>query len=104
MFFIWIIIIGLLQITVLRDLNLLVVLAIFVGLRKGPIRGLLTGGMIGIFSGILSSSAFSLNLLLYSVIGLTSGIVKSGMYWKENVFMEFVGGGFNAINRYQQNM
>ena len=97
MFFSWVIIIGLLQVTVLRELNLLVVLAVFSGLRKGPVLGLLIGGAIGIFVEILSSSAFGLNLVLYSMVGLLSGIAKSHMYYKENIFMEFVFSFFGLI-------
>lgn len=90
MFFILVVILGLLQITLLGDLNLLVVLAIFSGLRKGPVAGLLIGGAIGIFVEFISSSAFGLNLALYSMIGLLSGIVRAHIYYKENIFMEFM--------------
>ncbi len=90
MFLICVILIGLLQVTILRDLNLLVVLAVFSGLRSGPIAGLLIGGAIGIFSGIFSSSSFALNLVIFSIVGFASGIVKSYIYYKENIFMEFM--------------
>lgn len=90
MLFIWVIIIGLLQMTVLKDLNLLVVLAVFSGLRKGPIAGILIGGAIGFFTDILSVSRFGLNIFLYSLVGFISGFVKSHIYYRENIFMEFV--------------
>jgi len=90
MFLICVILIGLLQVTILKDLNLLVVLAVFSGLRSGPIAGLLIGAAIGIFSGIFSSSSFALNLVIFSIVGFTSGIVKSYIYYKENIFMEFM--------------
>jgi len=90
MFFIWVIIAGLLQATLLKGLNLLAVLAVFSGLRKGPLTGLLTGGGIGIFVGVLSASGFGLSVALYSMLGLVSGVVKSHIYYKENIFMEFM--------------
>jgi len=90
MFLICVILAGLLQATVLRDLNLLVVLAVFSGLRKGPIVGLLVGGAIGVFAGFFSGSAFGLDLALFGIVGFTSGVVKSFLYYKENVFMEFM--------------
>jgi hypothetical protein len=90
MFFIWVVIIGLLQMTALKDINLLVVLAVFSGLRKGPLAGLLIGAGIGMFLEILSSLPFGLNLMLYSIVGLTSGIAKSRIYYKENIFTEIV--------------
>lgn len=90
MFFVWVIIAGILQITILRDLNLLAVLAVHSGLRKGPLAGLLIGCAIGIFAGILSISPFGLNLILYSMLGFVSGIARLRIYYKENIFMEFM--------------
>lgn len=90
MFFVWVVIAGVLQVTVLRGLNLLAVLAVFSGLRKGPLAGLLIGGAIGIFAGILSASSFGLNLILYSTVGFISGIARLHIYYKANIFMEFM--------------
>ncbi|MEE8317431.1 MAG: hypothetical protein V3S13_00810 [Candidatus Omnitrophota bacterium] len=90
MFFIWVILAGLMQITVLWELNLLVLFAVYSGLRKGPLGGLLIGGAIGIFAGIISSSIFTLNLALYSLVGFLSGLAKSHIYYKENIFTHFL--------------
>lgn len=91
MFFIWVVIIGLLQITVLRDVNLLVLLAVFSGLRNGPIGGLLRGAAIGLFVEFLASSICGLNLILYSLVGFLCGIAKSNiLYYRESIFMDFV--------------
>ena len=90
MLFILVIIIGLLQMNVLREVNLLVVLVVFFGLKKGAVTGLLIGAAIGMFSEILSSFPFCLNLMLYSIVGLASGIASSQIYYKENIFMEML--------------
>ncbi len=90
MFLMCVLLIGLLQITVLKDLNLLVALAVFSGLRKGPVLGLLIGTFIGMFVSVISWLPFVLNTILYGVVGFTSGAVKSFLYYKENVFMEFM--------------
>lgn len=90
MFLICMILAGLLQITVLKDLNLLIVLAVFLGLRKGPIAGLFAGAGIGMFASIISGTVFGLDMAIYGLVGFTSGIVKSFLYYKENVFMEFM--------------
>ncbi|MBU4590636.1 MAG: hypothetical protein KKG01_06910, partial [Candidatus Omnitrophica bacterium] len=90
MVFVWVIAAGLLQMTVLRDVNLLVVLAVFAGLRKGPVFGFLLGALIGLFVEMLSGSTFGLNLALYSAVGLLSGIAKSQMFYRESVLMEFL--------------
>ena len=90
MFLICMILAGLLQITVLKDLNLLIVLAVFLGLRKGPIAGLFAGAGIGMFASIISGTVFGLDMAFYGLVGFTSGIVKSFLYYKENVFMEFM--------------
>ncbi|MBU4312498.1 MAG: hypothetical protein KJ706_07250 [Candidatus Omnitrophica bacterium] len=90
MVFVWVIAAGLLQMTVLRDVNLMVVLAVFAGLRKGPVFGFLLGALIGLFVEMLSGSTFGLNLALYSAVGLLSGIAKSQMLYRESVLMEFL--------------
>lgn len=90
MLFVLVIIAGLLQMTALNDVNLLVVLAIFAGLRKGPVLGALISCAIGIFVEVLSGSAFGLNIALYSMIGLASGFARERMSYKENIFMQFI--------------
>ena len=92
MFFIWIISAGLLQATVLTDLNLLVALSVFSGYRKGPTTGLATGAFIGAFAGILSSTPLGLNVGLHSMVGFAAGMVRTRIYYdyKENIFMEFM--------------
>ena len=81
MFFVWVIIVGLLQATVLSDLNLLFVMAVFAGLKKGPYLGVLIGAAIGIFVGILSAASLGLVLMFYSIAGLISGIISSRFYY-----------------------
>ncbi len=90
MIFIWVVGAGLLQMTVLSDVNLLVVLAVFAGLRKGPVGGLLIGSAIGLFVEILSGSRFGLNLALYGVVGLLSGIATSRIFYRQKALMEFL--------------
>lgn len=90
MFFIWVLIMGLLQMTALRDVNLLAVAAVFSGFRKGPLWGFLIGAVIGMFAEILSASAFGFNIALYGIVGLLSGIAKSHIYYKEDVLMQVV--------------
>ncbi|MBU1061192.1 MAG: hypothetical protein KJ957_06810 [Candidatus Omnitrophica bacterium] len=90
MFFIWLILAGLLQLTFVMDLNLFVLLAVFPGLRKGPFAGLLMGAVTGIFVGFISASHFAVNIALYSLVGFLSGAVRAHIYYKENIFMEFV--------------
>jgi hypothetical protein len=97
MLFAWIIILGLLQSAVSLNINFLGLLAIFAGFKKGPLWGLFTGISIGIFSEILSSSAFGLNLALYSGIGLLSGVVRQKVYYKENAGMEFLFSFFGMV-------
>ena len=97
MLFIWIIILGLLQSAVSLNINFLGLLAIFAGFKKGPLWGLFTGIFIGILSEILSSSAFGLNLALYSGIGLLSGVVRQKVYYKEGVVMEFLFSFFGIL-------
>ena len=97
MFFILAILAALLQITVLRDLNLLVVLAVFSGLRKGPLAGLLIGISIGSLAEVFSSSAFGLNLGLYSMVGFVSGLIRSGVYYRETILTEFIFSFFGVL-------
>ena len=81
MFFVWVVIAGLLQATVLKGLDLLLVMAVFAGLRKGMLGGLLVGAGIGMFAGILSGASFGLILMLYAMTGLMAGIVKTHVYY-----------------------
>ena len=90
MFFLWVIIAGLLQTTCLRDINIMAVLAVFSGLRKGPLAGLLIGGVIGILAGIFSEVSFGLNIVPYSLVGFAAGVVKEQIYYKENLLMQFM--------------
>ncbi|MFC1667611.1 hypothetical protein ACFL0P_07145 [Candidatus Omnitrophota bacterium] len=90
MFFIWVILATLLQATVLNGLNLLVLLAVFSGLRKGPFVGLLVGVAIGVFACFFSASSFGLHLALYGMVGFVSGIARAHIYYKEDMFMQFV--------------
>lgn len=90
MFFLWVLTAGLLQVTVLRDLNLLAVLAIFAGLRKGPVPGLLFGICIGMFNGILSVSPFGLGLFLYGAVGFLSGFIRARIFYKDNMLTQIV--------------
>lgn len=90
MFFICLILSTLLQATLLNRLNLLVLLAVFSGLRKGPFAGLLIGAAIGVLASIFSVSSFALNLALYGLVGFASGVVRAHVYYKEDMFMQFV--------------
>ncbi|MDO8603404.1 MAG: hypothetical protein Q7O04_06110 [Candidatus Omnitrophota bacterium] len=90
MFFIWIIVLGLLQSAALLNINFLALFAIFAGFKKGPVWGLVTGVFIGFLAGILSSSSLGLNLMLYGGIGLAVGMIKQKIYYKEGVGMEFI--------------
>ena len=90
MFFGWFILIVFLQLTVIKNLNLIVLLAVFAGIRKGELFGLLVGAMVGSVLGLFSSAPFILNLLVCSLVGFLSGLIKAHIYYKENVFMEFM--------------
>jgi len=90
MLFIWILILGLVQSTAQLNINFLALLAIFAGIRKGPFAGLFIGSLIGLFAEVLSSTAFGLNLAIYSTLGLLSGIIKTRIYYKEKVLTEFL--------------
>jgi hypothetical protein len=91
MFFIWIILAGILQVTVLNDFNLLVILTVFAGLRKGALKGLLIGAAAGMFAGILSASSFKMNVGLYGMVGFLSGFAKNSVYfYKENFFTDMI--------------
>ena len=90
MFFVWLILIGILQLAFVTDLNLFAVLAVFSGLRKGPFAGLLMGAITGIFVGVISASHFVVNTVLYGLVGFLSGAVRAHIYYKENIFMEFM--------------
>ncbi len=87
----------LLQATVLRDFNLLVVLAVVAGVRRGPLYGLLSGALIGFFSGIFSSFDFFLLAFIYGVVGLIAGAVKSKILYKEDFFMRLILSFFGLI-------
>ncbi len=95
--FIWIIILGLLQSAAPLNINFLALFAIFAGLKKGPLWGLCIGIFIGAFTEILSSQASGLNLMLYSGIGLLSGIIKQKIYYKESIAMEFLFSFFGML-------
>lgn len=97
MFLIWIIIIGLLQITILQDINLLVVIACLSGVKYGHVKGLLTGMMIGAFAEILSGSTFGYHLVLFSLVGLVSGLVRSSISYKESIFTKILFSFFAVI-------
>lgn len=97
MFFIWIIILGLLQSAVSLNINFLVLFSIFAGLRKGPFGGLLIGIYIGVIAEALSSSVLGLNFMLYSGIGLLSGAIKQRIYYKEGIVMEFLFSFFGML-------
>ena len=45
---------------------------------------------IGIYAGILSASSFASNIILFGLIGLASGVAKIHIYYKENIFVDFV--------------
>lgn len=90
MFFIWIILTGLVQAAVFNDLNLLVALSVFSGYRRGPTAGLATGAFIGAFSGIFSSMPLGLNIALHSMVGFAVGFTRARIYYKENIFMEAI--------------
>ena len=90
MFLVAVFVAGLLQATFLRDVNLLVVLVVFAGLRKGIVPGLAIGAAIGVFSGILSGASLGLNIALYAMTGLLSGIASSNIFYKEDVFTDIV--------------
>lgn len=97
MFFIWVIIGGLIQSVSFWHINFLVLFTIFAGLRKGPVSGLLIGSLVGFFAEILSFSAFGLNIALYSLLGLLSGVVKSSIFYKESIFMDFIFSFFGIL-------
>ena len=86
----WIIILALLQVTVLRDLNLLLVLVILAGLRKGPAPALLMSASIGILVSIFSSSSMGFNLAFYSASGLLAGLISLRVYYKRNLYTDFL--------------
>jgi len=86
----WVIVLALLQVTVVRDLNLLLVLVILAGLRKGPAPGLLMGASIGILVSIFSSSSMGFNLAFYSASGLLAGLISLRVYYKRNLYTDFL--------------
>ncbi len=90
MFFVWLVVIVVLQMIILKDANLLVVLAVFAGLRKGAVLGGVIGGAIGMLAGFFSGAGFGLNVGLYAMVGLLSGIAKAHIFHKEDIFMEVI--------------
>lgn len=90
MLFVWILILGLVQSAASLNINFLALLAIFAGLKKGPLAGFLIAILICAFAEVLSSSAFGLNLAIYSMLGLLSGIIKERFFYKETIIMEFL--------------
>ncbi len=97
MLFIWIVVLGLLQSAASLNINFLALFAIFAGLKKGPLWGLLIGIFTGALAEILSSQASGLSLMLYSGIGLLAGIIKQNIYYKEGVAMEFLFSFFGML-------
>jgi len=97
MLFIWIIISGLLQSAGSLNINFLALFAIFAGLKKGFVLVLFIGVFIGGFAEILSSSAPGLNLMLYSGIGLLSGIIKQELYYREGIVVDFLFSFFGML-------
>lgn len=97
MLFTWIIILALVQSASGIDINFLVLAAIFAGVKKGSLRGLFIGIFIGILAEILSSTLFGLNLVLYSAVGLLSGIVKERFYYKKNIVTDFLFSFFGML-------
>ncbi|MDP6685467.1 MAG: hypothetical protein QGI05_00785 [Candidatus Omnitrophota bacterium] len=100
MFYIWLIIIGLLQATVFKGFNIMLLLAIFAGMKKGPLAGFLIGGAIGAFLGIFSISSFGLNIGLYCFIGLASGILKVRLFYKREDFLMEMAFSFCGVLLY----
>jgi len=95
--FVWIIILGLVQSAAGLDINFLVLLAIFAGVKKGAVWGLFIGIFIGIVAEILSSSLSGLNLMLYSAVGLLSGIIKEKFYYKKDIVTDFLFSFFGML-------
>jgi len=98
--FFWIIILGFLQSAATLNINFLCLLAIFVGFKKGPIWGLFAGMLAGVTSEILSSSSPGLNLMLYSGVGLVSGVIKHRIYYREGFLAEFLFSFFGLLAFY----
>lgn len=42
------------------------------------------------FAGLSSGAEFGLNVGLYAVVGLLSGIAKANIFYKEDIFMEVI--------------
>ncbi|MFH1782668.1 MAG: rod shape-determining protein MreD [Candidatus Omnitrophota bacterium] len=90
MLFIFIFIFMLLNLTILKDINLLMILVVFTGLRKGLGFTVLIGALIGLLVDIFSITTFGLNIFLYSLIGFLVYVVKAHILYKEDVFMDIV--------------
>jgi len=90
MFFILAIIIALLESTIFRGIDILPVLVIFRGLRKGPFVGLLTGAGIGLIAEVFSSGPLGIDLILYSITGLFSGILSDRFYYRKDLLSEMI--------------
>lgn len=97
---VWAIILGLIQTAGIQDVNFLVLLAILAGLRKGPLTGLFIGTIIGVFTEVLSASISGLNVALFAIIGFLSGIISSHIYYKENMFIQFLCAFFGVLSFY----
>ena len=66
--------------------DLLLILVIFVALRKGALQAAAVGVIAGILKDILSAGAF-LNTLVFPVCGILAGLFAERFY-KDNVFMD----------------
>jgi rod shape-determining protein MreD len=57
-----------------REVDLVLVLVTFVGLRMGPLPGLLTGSVAGITQDVLSGSLVGVGGLAKSIVGFVAGM------------------------------
>lgn len=66
--------------------DLLLIMVVFVALRKGPLNAAAVGAIAGFLKDVLSTGAF-LNTLVFPVCGILAGLFAERFY-KENVFMD----------------
>ncbi|MFH1478865.1 MAG: hypothetical protein ABIG92_03715 [Candidatus Omnitrophota bacterium] len=90
MFFIVMLIAAVLQFTILRYINVLIILAVFVGLREDMWKSLLYGMLIGLVADIFSITDFGLNMFLYGAISTICNFARKHIYYKENILMDMV--------------
>ncbi|MDP2920848.1 MAG: hypothetical protein Q8O12_00570 [Candidatus Omnitrophota bacterium] len=100
MLFVWTVILGFLQSAATLNINFLFLLAIFAGLKKGPVWGVSVGMLAGVIAGIMPSSSPWLTLMLYSGSGLASGIIKHKVYYREGFLAEFIFSFFGMLTFY----